>query len=89
MKVVSIDEMPLKAPALQMQLMAAEFEITVDDEEAIGLLAQRVPQFLAATEVIRDRRGKVYNLRPLVQTLSIEPAHALSAEQGRWATVGL
>jgi radical SAM-linked protein len=83
MKVVSIDEMPLKAPALQMQLMAAEFEITVDDEEAFGLLAQRVPQFLAATEVIRDRRGKVYNLRPLVQTLSIEPAHALSAEQGR------
>jgi hypothetical protein len=33
--------------------------------------------------VIRDRRGKVYNLRPLVQALSVEPVHALSAEQGR------
>ena len=76
MKVVSIAEMPLNAPALQMQLMATEFEITVEGEETIGLLQERVPQFLAATEVMRDRRGKVYNLRPLVQTLSIEPAQA-------------
>jgi radical SAM-linked protein len=71
MKVVSIEEMPLNAPALQMQLTAAEFEITVEDEEAIGMVTDRVPQFLVATEVMRDRRGKVYNLRPLVQALSI------------------
>lgn len=83
MKVVSIEEMALNAPALQMQLQAAEFEITVEGEDAIGLLAERVPQFIAATEVMRDRRGKVYNLRPLVQTLAIEPARALSAEQAR------
>jgi radical SAM-linked protein len=73
MKVISIEEMPLNAPALQMQLSAAEFEITVEDEAAIGSLAERVQQFLAATEVTRDRRGRVYNLRPLVQTLSLEP----------------
>jgi radical SAM-linked protein len=98
MKVISIAEMPLNAPALQMQLAAAEFEITIEGEEAIGLLQERVPQFLAATEIMRDRRGKVYNLRPLVQALSVEPARALprtpptphwgvgqgvSAEQGR------
>jgi hypothetical protein len=98
MKVVLIEEMPLNAPALQMQLAAAEFEITVEDEEAIGMVTDRVSQFLAATEVMRDRRGKVYNLRPLVQALSIGPAHAppsapptlrrsvgegVSAEQGR------
>ena len=88
MKVVSISEMPLNAPALQMQLAAAEFEITVDDEEAIRSLSERVPQFLAATEVVRDRRGKVYNLRPLVQALSIEPAQALSAEQGHAGRAG-
>ncbi len=71
---VAIEEMPLNAPALQMQLIASEFEITVEDEETIGALNDRVQQFLAATEVIRDRRGKVYNLRPLVQSLEIEPA---------------
>jgi radical SAM-linked protein len=83
MKVISIEELALNAPALQMQLRAAEFEITVEGEETIGLLPERVAQFLAAQEVLRDRRGKVYNLRPLVQTLSIEPGGALSAEQGR------
>jgi radical SAM-linked protein len=73
MNVISIEEVALNAPALQVQLQAAEFEITVEDEEAIGLLPERIAQFLAATEVMRDRRGKVYNLRPLVQSLSIEP----------------
>jgi radical SAM-linked protein len=76
MKVISIGEVALNAPALQVQLQAAEFEITVEDEEAIGLLPERVAHFIAATEVMRDRRGKVYNLRPLVQTLSIESAQA-------------
>ena len=76
MKVFAIEEMPLKAPALQMQLAAAEFEITVAGEDTIRLLADRVTEFIAASEVMRDRRGKVYNLRPLVQSLSIEPASA-------------
>jgi radical SAM-linked protein len=76
MQVISIEEVALNAPALQVQLQAAEFEITVEGEETIGLLPERVAQFLAATEVMRDRRGKVYNLRPLIQTLSIEPAKA-------------
>ena len=76
MKVISIEAMPLNAPALQMQLAAAEFEIAVEGEEAIGLLQEHVRQFIAAGEVVRDRRGKVYNLRPLVQALSIETAHS-------------
>jgi hypothetical protein len=76
MRVTAIDEVPLNAPALQMQLAATEFEITVEGEETIGLLSERVSQFLAAAEVRRDRRGKVYNLRPLVQALSIESAPA-------------
>jgi radical SAM-linked protein len=76
MKVVTITEMPPGAPALQMQLAAAAFEIAVEDQAAIGPLRERVAQFLAATEVLRDRRGKVYNLRPLVQALSVEPAQA-------------
>lgn len=83
MKVISIAELALNAPALQVQLQAAEFEITVEEEAAIGLLPERVAQFNAEPEVMRDRRGKVYNLRPLVQVLSIEPGGALSAEQGR------
>jgi radical SAM-linked protein len=81
MKVISIEELALNAPALQVQLQAAEFEITVEGEETLGLLPERVAQFSAATEVMRDRRGKVYNLRPLVQTLSIEQGRAGRADR--------
>jgi hypothetical protein len=72
MKVISIAEMVYHAPALQMQLIATEFEITVEGAETIGLLNERVAQFSAATEIMRERRGKPYNLRPLVQTLTLE-----------------
>jgi radical SAM-linked protein len=73
MKVVAITEMPYSAPALQIQLIATEFEITVEGAETIASLSERVAQFIAATEVMRERRGKPYNLRPLVQLLTIEP----------------
>jgi radical SAM-linked protein len=76
MKVISIAEMVYNAPALQMQLIATEFEITVEGEETIGLLTERVAQFSESTEIMRERRGKPYNLRPLVQTLTIEPGGA-------------
>ena len=68
---LSIGEVDLHAPALQTQLTAAEFAIVVEDG-SIDDLADRVQTFLGATEVMRDRRGKIYNLRPLVQAISIE-----------------
>src|SRR5512136_1884193 len=53
MKVISIEELPLNAPALQMQLIATEFEITAGGVETIGSLNERVQQFNAAQEVMR------------------------------------
>lgn len=68
---ISIEEVPLNAPALQVQLAAAEYEITLGPDQPIELLAARAREFLSADEVIRSRRGKPYNLRPLVQSLEI------------------
>lgn len=72
-KLLSIEAVPLNAPALQVQLLSTEFEIVVDDAAAIAALPDRVCALWASTEVLRERRGKAYNLRPLVQALSIEP----------------
>jgi len=71
-KLRSIEPVALNAPALQTQLLSTEFEIIVEDPIAMAALPDRVREFQAATEVMRDRRGKVYNLRPLVQSLTIE-----------------
>jgi radical SAM-linked protein len=72
-KLRSIETVPLKAPALQAQLLAADFEIVVEEAAAIAALPDRVRALWASTEVRRERRGKTYNLRPLVQSLTIEP----------------
>jgi radical SAM-linked protein len=71
-KLRSIEPVALNAPALQTQLLSTEFEIIVEDPIAIAALPDRVREFQSATEVMRERRGKTYNLRPLVQSLSIE-----------------
>jgi len=75
----SIEPVALKAPALQVQLLATEFEIVVEDVAAIAGLPDRGRAFWAATEVARERRGKTYNLRALVQSLAIavEPDRAV------------
>jgi radical SAM-linked protein len=78
-KLRSIEPVELHAPALQTQLLSTEFEIVVEDPADIAALPDRVRDFNAAAEVLRERRGKIYNLRPLVQLLSIdvEPGRAV------------
>lgn len=68
----SIEPVALYGPALQTRLLSTEFEIVIEDPAAIAALPDRVRDFNAATEVLRDRRGKVYNLRPLVHSLTID-----------------
>lgn len=57
-----------RAPALQTQVTAAEYHITL--LEAIADLPERVTQLMASSELPRERRGKPYNLRPLVEALA-------------------
>lgn len=71
-KLRSIEPVALYGPALQTLLLSTEFEIVIEDPAAIAVLPDRVRDFNAATEVMRDRRGKAYNLRPLVHSLTID-----------------
>ena len=64
--------MQLHAPALQTQLTAAEFEIVVEDEP-IGDLRIACSRFSARRRSCAIGAAKSYNLRPLVQAISIEP----------------
>jgi radical SAM-linked protein len=64
----SVEEVAIKAPSLQSQLEAAEYDIVL---EPLPELEDRVGALLAAVTLPRERRGKSYDLRPLV--LSIWP----------------
>ena len=65
----SIVEADLRAPALQTLVIEAEYTANVRKQVAINDLNQRIIDLLSATELIRERRGKVYDLRSLVLDL--------------------
>jgi len=57
-------QVDLRAPALQTQVEAAEYEVTFLDPQPE--LEERVAALLAQTEILRSRRNKPYDLRPLI-----------------------
>jgi radical SAM-linked protein len=56
-------------PALQSELTANEYEITLLD--ALPDLSRKLADLISATEIPRQRRGKIYNLRPLILELQM------------------
>lgn len=62
-----------RAPALQTQLIAAEYEATVPEEHASNLTS-RLAALSEAESLPRTRRGKTYDLRALIESLEAAPA---------------
>jgi radical SAM-linked protein len=73
-----VEQVPVKSPALQTILESAEYHIQltgISDDE----VARRVEELLASDEIVRERRGKKYDLRPLVFELRVIGDSALRA----------
>lgn len=83
----AIEEVPLKTPALYSLLIGADYTILLyaePQELSPALIAQRIAEFLAQPEIIRERERKgekyMYNLRPLVFVLRYDGYDAASEE---------
>jgi len=79
--VLSVEEVYPQLPSLQSQVRSAEYRVTVSwdgsQEEMQGrLLAERVRQLLSAEQLLRQRRSKHYDLRPLIEDLWVEGKEA-------------
>lgn len=59
-----------RGPALQTQVIAAEFEVILLDEVDADTLTRRLSAVFEADSLPRERRGKPYDLRPLIETLT-------------------
>jgi radical SAM-linked protein len=70
-----LEEVELGAPSLQSQLQAAEYVVRLGEDP--GDLTQRVEALMAAESCLRQRRGREYDLRPLIQSLSPEASQEL------------
>lgn len=88
-EVLGLETVPPDNPPLPNLVLASEYIITFLDP--IPDLAQRVEGLLKAEKLPRTRRGKTYDLRPLIEALEMLPPNAeghqrvkarLSARQG-------
>nr|HID12681.1 DUF2344 domain-containing protein [Anaerolineae bacterium] len=64
----------LEEPALQTRVSAAEYRVTVEWDEPAEQVEARIERVLSATELPRERRGRRYDLRPLIERLWLERA---------------
>jgi len=71
LQILSLEFVPLSMPSLQSSLQASEYLVIFGAEVKSDQLQARVNEFMSATEIIRIRRAKPYDLRSLTQTLEV------------------
>jgi len=64
-----VDNIDLKAPPLQTQVQFTEYDATLQEEHPD--LFERVQDLLKSSTIPRHRRGKYYDLRPLINHLAL------------------
>ncbi len=65
-----IEIVPLHLPALQTLVLAAEYRIEFREAPPADL-TERIANLLKQNEIIRVRREKTYDLRPLIESLTL------------------
>ena len=72
--VLQLEAVDEHGPALQTQVASAEYIVTLLED--FFDLQVRVDALLAASTLPRERRGRPYDLRPLIESLSIIPGRS-------------
>jgi radical SAM-linked protein len=72
LEVLSVEEVYPKLPSLQSQVRSAEYRVTVSWDGAREEIEGKLQQLLSAEQLLRQRRGKHYDLRPLIEELWVE-----------------
>jgi radical SAM-linked protein len=78
LQVSGVEEVDERAPALQTQVASAEYEVTLAEPVE---LQEKIQAALASQTIPRERRGKTYDLRPLIEDLKILESGGLPSGQ--------
>jgi radical SAM-linked protein len=76
LELLSVEEVYPKLPSLQSQVRAAEYRVTVSWEGTQEEIKEKLQELLSAEQLLRQRRGKHYDLRPLIEDLWVEEKRA-------------
>ena len=67
-QVESVDE---RGPALQTQVLSASYEVDLTEPIDGSELRDKIEELISSEILLRERRGKQYDLRPLLETLEM------------------
>jgi len=72
-QITNLEVIDDRAPKLQTQILSAEYEVILSDNSSASSLDDKLAALLQAESIPRERRGKAYDLRPLIENLTILP----------------
>ncbi len=70
-QVIHVESVDEQAPALQTQVLSATYEAHLTEPVEGSELTRKVEQIMMSESLPRERRGKSYDLRPLIEMLSV------------------
>jgi radical SAM-linked protein len=70
--ILAVTRVDNRQPSLQKQVVAVEYEVNIGPTSPIENLRSSVQSLMKAKTIPRTRRGKDYDLRPLLEALEIE-----------------
>ena len=71
LQVVGVEQVDEREPALQTQVASAEYEVTLTEAVDPSALEQGLESVIESKSITRERRGKMYDLRPLIEELKL------------------
>ena len=71
--IIKVEEVDARASALQTQVTSAEYEVALLEPDDGSRLTRRLSTVMEAESLPRQRRGKAYDLRPLIEDLRLLP----------------
>lgn len=70
-RILNIESVEEHAPALQTQVLSAVYDIHLTEPVDGAELTRKVEALMMSESIVRERRGKSYDLRPLIEMLSV------------------
>ncbi|MBI5823007.1 MAG: DUF2344 domain-containing protein [Chloroflexi bacterium] len=70
-QIINIESVDERAPALQTQVLSAAYEVHLTEPVVGAELTRKVEALMMSESILRERRGKSYDLRPLIEMLSV------------------
>jgi radical SAM-linked protein len=70
-QVTSVESVDERAPTLQTQVVSAEYEVSLAEAGFGSEVKRKIESVLESESIVRTRREKEYDLRPLIEALDL------------------